>query len=74
MAILDGYHTEDSLLEALREKKVGPSSKRTLRLWRQRREGPPWTKLGASIVYPDDGFAAWLKTQTQQPARSRRTS
>jgi hypothetical protein len=71
MSILSGYYTEDALLAALRERGV-TLSKRTLRSWRQRREGPSWTRMGKTVLYPDEGLAACLKAQTQQPVRSRR--
>jgi ABC-type nitrate/sulfonate/bicarbonate transport system ATPase subunit len=73
MSILAGYHTEDALLVALKERGV-KKSRRTLQIMRQQRLGPPWTKIGNTVLYPDDGFIAWLKTQTQQPVRSRRTA
>ena len=72
MSILAGYYTEDDLLAELRKKNIKLTNKRTLRLWRQRREGPPYTKFGKTVLYPDDGFIAWLKAQTQQPVRERR--
>jgi hypothetical protein len=71
MSILAGHHTEDALLAELHARGV-KKGKRTLRIWRQRREGPPWTKIGRTVLYPDDGFIAWLKAQTQQPVRARR--
>jgi hypothetical protein len=40
---------------------------RTLRKWRERRIGPPWTTIGRTVVYPIGGFEAWLKANIQQP-------
>ena len=59
-----GYLTEDQTAEKTR-KKI-----RTLRLWRQLRQGPPWTKLGRTVLYPEDGIVRYLKSQEQQPVRS----
>jgi hypothetical protein len=69
MNALDKYHTEQQLIERLKEK-TGHGCVRTLRSWRQRRLGPPWLKFGKTILYPDDGFEAWLRSQVQEPARS----
>jgi hypothetical protein len=41
---------------------------RTLRLWRQRREGPPWTKFGKLIWYRDQAIEEWLRSLEQGPA------
>jgi len=53
---LAGYRGESSVAIDL-DVKV-----RTLRLWRQQRRGPPYIKLGPTILYPEDGFRDWLKT------------
>jgi hypothetical protein len=71
MSILAGHYTEDSLLQELQQHGV-KKTKRTLRVWRAGREGPPFTKLGRTVLYPADGFLAWLKSHTQQPVRERR--
>jgi hypothetical protein len=69
--ILSGYYTEDDLVAVLKAKGI-KTSKRTLRSWRQRREGPSWTRMGKTVLYNDEGVDAHLKAQTQQPVRSRR--
>jgi hypothetical protein len=66
MSILAGYLTEAGLAAQLNK------SVRTLQSWRQQRKGPPWTQIGATIFYSEDGTLAWLKTMEQQPVRSRR--
>jgi hypothetical protein len=71
MSILAGHHTEDGLLAELEETGV-KRTKRTLRIWRQRGEGPPYTKIGKTVLYPEDGFLSWLKAHTREPVRSRR--
>jgi hypothetical protein len=70
MALLSNYHTESELLHEL--EKIGIRNVRTLRGWRARRIGPPWAKFGRIIVYPADKFEEWLRSQVQEPARSRR--
>jgi hypothetical protein len=73
MSVLAQHYNEDELATELKEK-TGYGSPRQLRQWRERRTGPPWIKLGRAILYPIDGFEAWLKSQVQQPVRSRRAA
>jgi len=61
---LPGYLSEQEQAERLNR------TVRTLRAWRRRREGPPWVKMGGSVLYPDN--LDWLKAQIHQPVRSRR--
>jgi hypothetical protein len=68
MSILAGYLSESDLAAQLNK------TVRTLQSWRQQRKGPPWTQIGNTIVYSEDGTRAWLKTLEQQPVRSRRTA
>lgn len=68
MPNLPGFKTES---EKAAELGVTP---RALRNWRAQRRGPPWAKIGRLIVYPNDGFEAWLRAQVQQPVRSRRAA
>jgi hypothetical protein len=73
MSLLADYRTETELLGELRQSKIsGVNSVRTLRNWRTRRTGPPFVRLGRNVLYPIDGFAAWLKSQIQEPVRSRK--
>jgi hypothetical protein len=67
MSILADYILEPDLAADLKK------SQRTLQAWRQRRQGPPWTKIGETIVYRREAVLEWLRSQEQQPARSRRT-
>jgi hypothetical protein len=39
-------------------------ARRTLQLWRQRRYGPPFVKLGRTVLYPRAGWRAWLEANT----------
>ena len=67
MSILADYIPEPDLATELKK------SLRTLQVWRQRRQGPPWTRIGETIVYRREAVLEWLRSQEQQPARSRRT-
>jgi hypothetical protein len=64
--ILAGYAPEEEIAAA---RGVG---KRTLRAERQRGDGPPFIKLGKQILYPIEGFRAWLKANERHPVRSTR--
>ena len=68
--VLHGYITEADFCET-----VG-ISKRTARVWRQRRIGPPYVRLGgqtrAIILYSEKGVQDWLKAQEVQPVRNTR--
>jgi hypothetical protein len=66
-------HKTPKELAALLKERTGTGTERMLRMWRQRRIGPPWVKIGHNIIlYPDDAFELWLRSQLQQPVRSRR--
>jgi hypothetical protein len=47
-------------------------SERTLRTERQTGRGPPFVKWGAVVLYPRDGFLAWLKSIEHKPRRGPR--
>lgn len=63
--LLADYLTESELANAL------DMTVRGLRLWRTKRQGPAWTKLGNKIVYRRGALRDWLKAQEHQPVRSR---
>lgn len=65
---IPGYRTE-----AEAAKKYGKTV-RTMQLWRQQRVGPPYVKLGNTVMYPDPEGDKWLRDQVQQPVRSRRSA
>jgi hypothetical protein len=66
MGILDDYLTEDQLAAELKK------SIRLLQLWRQRRQGPAWTRLGGQqVIYRKAAVADWLRKLEQQPVRRR---
>lgn len=64
-ALLDGYLTEAELSAATNK------SIRSLRQYRQQQIGPPWVNWGNRVLYPRDGFLAYLKSMEQAP-RARR--
>jgi hypothetical protein len=66
MANIPGYQTEAEKAEQLGK------SVRTLQSWRKLRIGPPYVKVGNTIIYPVDEGEKWLRDQVQQPFRSRR--
>ena len=51
---------------------------RKLRYWRAMRTGPPWSRLGRTIVYEREAVADWIKRnqlnlqREQPPIRKRR--
>jgi len=61
---LAGYSSEAETAEELNV------AVRTLRKWRQRRIGPPWTPVGRQILYHNESRAAWLRSQEVQPERA----
>lgn len=40
---------------------------RTLEIWRQRRIGPPWTKIGHRVCYRKESLEEWIRNQERQP-------
>ena len=40
--------------------------RRTLDGWRQRRQGPPWVKLGKVVRYPEHRLVRWLDEQMDE--------
>jgi hypothetical protein len=64
--LLAGYLTENEQA-ALLKKTV-----RTLRGWRKRREGPPWTKNGKQFLYNIEWTREWLAANRQDPVRPHR--
>jgi hypothetical protein len=64
--ILAGYRTEEEQASLL------DLTVRTLRGWRKKRTGPPWTRKGKQYLYNDEWTAEWLRSGKQQPVRERR--
>jgi hypothetical protein len=58
-----GYITEEEMA-----RRCGRTV-RTLRMWRRRRQGPAWTKMGKTVAYAEDSGQRYLKSQEQQPVR-----
>jgi hypothetical protein len=63
---LDGYRTE------LEQAQLLNVTVRTLRGWRKKREGPPWTKKGKAYLYHDPWTREWLEAGKQNPVRASR--
>lgn len=63
---LDAYYTEAELFALLKK------GQRTLRNMRIRGDGPPFAKLGSTIIYPIAGVEKWLQKRVQTPAVIRR--
>jgi hypothetical protein len=62
-ALFSGYLTDG---EAAAER---GKSTRTLRAERQRGSGPPYVKDGRLVLYPIDGFRAWLRANERHAVR-----
>jgi hypothetical protein len=73
MPLLTNYLTEREFVDELRAK-IGAGSLRTIRSWRERRQGPPFTRLGKAILYPADLVETWLRSRIEEPVRSRRAA
>ena len=61
----------------LTEKQVSDclsKSRATLRRWRRSHTGPPWGKLGSTVVYSEDGLASWLLGITNGEAQEENQS
>jgi len=63
--LFEGYLSEKEFCVA-----VGKTP-RTVRLWRKRRYGPAYVRVGKAIFYPIDDARAWLRNQLQLPVRGR---
>ena len=59
-----GYLTEDQTALTL------GVTKPTLRSWRARKRGPPWSHIGRKIVYGEEGLRQFIAAQTVTPARN----
>ena len=65
--IRGGYATDEQLAKAR------GISLRTQRLERQRGGGPPFVRDGRQILYPIDGYRAYLNSNMVQPVRGAAT-
>jgi hypothetical protein len=62
--LFDNYLTEEELAARFGLK---PN---TLAIWRCRRRGPPYVKMGRIALYPVDTFEKWLRATEVVPGRS----
>jgi excisionase family DNA binding protein len=49
------YYTQSEVAERL------DVTRHTLWRWRKEDKGPPWTKVGRTVVYPKDAFERYVK-------------
>lgn len=54
------FLTEDEISDRYR----GAVSPGTLRNWRSKGSGPPFLKIGKSVLYPLEGLLAWERRKT----------
>lgn len=47
---------------------------RSLRAWRQKRQGPPWLRIGQTIYYRRSALTDWLRSIEVGPAKLRRSA
>ncbi len=59
-----GYLTEDETALAL------GVTKATLRSWRARKRGPPWSRVGRKVVYSENRLCDFIAAQTVTPMSS----
>lgn len=64
-SLLSDYLDEDQMAHEL------GVTKRTLAMWRNKRRGPAWTKLGRKVVYRRGAVAEWITSQEQKPVRQK---
>ena len=64
--LLDGLLTEDETARELGR------CRRTLKRWRDLREGPPFIRIGRQIFYRRDAVRAWLLGREQRVERNGR--
>jgi hypothetical protein len=62
--LLDGYWTEQELADQLQK------NRRTVQRWRKERTGPPFTKLGNSLVYNSKSAREWLRSREMRAVRN----
>jgi hypothetical protein len=60
-APLAGFLTEPEAAGALRK------SVRSLQQWRADRRGPPWVKIGNTVLYPQDELRIWVRSRLERP-------
>jgi hypothetical protein len=64
--LLEGYMDEEEFAQAINKAKV------TIRKMRAQGKGPPYVKLGATILYKRTVAASWIESLTVKPPRERR--
>lgn len=59
--------TEDTLLDAADVADYLGIPVNSLKMWRYRRKGPPWLKLGRHVRYRQSALERWLDAQEEGP-------
>jgi hypothetical protein len=54
--------------------KLITKTERTLEWWRETRQGPPYVRLGKTILYRKSELLRWLVDQEVMPRKSRKVS
>ncbi|WP_018882349.1 MULTISPECIES: helix-turn-helix domain-containing protein [unclassified Thioalkalivibrio] len=60
---------KDTLLTTKGLAELAAISERTVIRYRNRREGPPWIKVGGQVRYRKSDVDAWLNANRVQPVR-----
>lgn len=59
---------QDALLSCAETAKLLKVHTQTLRVWRSKETGPPYTRIQGRVMYPRSWLSAWLKEQANVPA------
>jgi hypothetical protein len=65
MKLLDGYLTEEEVAQQLGR------TVRALMHWRRHGKGPPYVKMGYTVLYRAEAVRRWLEAQEVNPVRAR---
>jgi hypothetical protein len=63
--LLAGHWDEPELARQVKR------SERTVKRWRKKREGPPYTFVGKTPYYNIESIRAWLRSREVRPVRER---
>jgi predicted DNA-binding transcriptional regulator AlpA len=47
-------------------------TERTINWWREKKQGPPYVKVGRTVLYRKSAFLKWLVDQEITPRKSRK--
>jgi predicted DNA-binding transcriptional regulator AlpA len=63
--LLDEFYTEQELAAEFGK------SQRTVTRMREQRTGPPWRRLGVTVIYPKAAAREWMHSGVSNPVRAR---